>query len=116
VSSPIVDAGPLVAYFKRDDLHHQWSRERLGSLRPPIYSCDAVISEACFLLRRTDSGVDRLMDFLERGIVALDFSIRADLPTLRKLLRRYRSAPMSLADACLVRMCELLRESQSSLP
>jgi uncharacterized protein len=110
VSSPIVDAGPLVAYFKRDDLHHQWSREQLGSLHPPIYSCDAVISEACFLLRRTDSGVDRLMEFLERGIVTLNFSVHAELPTLRKLLRRYQSVPISLADACLIRMSELLRE------
>jgi len=110
VSSPIVDAGPLVAYFKRDDLHHRWSRERLGVLHPPIYSCDPVISEGCFLLRKTDSGVDRLMEFLERGIATLDFSVRAELPELRKLLRRYRSVPMSLADACLVRMSELLRE------
>jgi predicted nucleic acid-binding protein len=110
MSSPIVDAGPLVAYFKRDDLHHQWSSEHLGSLHPPLYSCDAVISEACFLLRRTDSGVDRLMEFLERGIVTLDFSVRAEVPALRKLLRRYRSIPMSLADACLVRMSELLKE------
>ena len=110
MSSAIVDAGPLVAYFKRDDLYHQWSREHLGSLQPPLYSCDAVISEACFLLRKTDSGVDRLMEFLERGIVTLDFSIRSELPALRKLLRRYRSIPMSLADACLVRMSELLKD------
>ena len=110
MSSAIVDAGPLVAYFKRDDLHHQWSREHLGALQPPLYSCDAAISEACFLLRRTDSGMDRLMEFLERGIVTLDFSLRAELPAIRKLLRRYRSIPMSLADACLVRMSELLTD------
>jgi uncharacterized protein len=110
VNSAIVDAGPLVAYFKRDDLHHEWSREHLGSLQPPVYSCDAVISEACFLLRRTDSGVDKVMEFLERGIVKLDFSIRSELSALRRLLRRYHSIPMSLADACLVRMSELLKE------
>ena len=105
-----MDAGPLVAYFKRDDLRHQWSRKHLGSLQLPLYSCDPVVSEACFLLRRTDSGVDRLMEFLERRIVTLDFSIRSELPALRKLLRRYRSIPMSLADACLVRMSELLKD------
>lgn len=110
MSSAIVDAGPLVAYFKRDELHHQWSRERLGSLHPPLYSCDSVISEACFLLRRTQSGVERLMEFLERGIVRLDFPIGSELPAIRKLLRRYRNVPMSLVDACLVRMSELLNE------
>ena len=110
MSSAIVDAGPLVAYFKRDELYHQWSRERLGSLHPPLYSCDSVISEACFLLRRTQSGVDRLMEFLERRIIRLDFPIGAELSAIRKLLRRYRNVPMSLADACLVRMSELLNE------
>jgi predicted nucleic acid-binding protein len=110
VSSPIVDAGPLVAYFKRDDLHYEWSRHRFGALHPPLYSCDSVISEACFLLRRSQSGVNRLMEFLERGIVRLDFPIGSELPAIRKLLSRYRNVPMSLADACLVRMSELLNE------
>ena len=110
MSSAIVDAGPLVAYFKRGELHHQWSRDRVGSLHPPLYSCDSVISEACFLLRRTQSGIDRLMEFLERGIVRLDFPIRSELPAIRRLLRRYRNVPMSLADACLVRMSEVLNE------
>jgi len=110
VSSVLVDAGPLVAYFKGDDLCHEWSREHLGSLQPPLYSCDAVISEACLLLRRTESGVDRLMEFLERGMVRLEFPIQSELPAIRKLLRRYRSIPMSVADACLVRMTELLAD------
>ena len=110
MSSVIVDAGPLVAYFKADDDHHEWSRERIGSLRPPIHTCDAVISEACFLLRKTESGVDRLMEFLERGVTMLDFPLKDELPAVRKLLRRYRNVPMSLADACLVRMSEILEE------
>jgi predicted nucleic acid-binding protein len=110
VSSAILDAGPLVAYFKRDELYHEWSRDRVGSLHPPLHSCDSVISEACFLLRRTQSGGGRLMEFLERGIVRLDFPIASELPAIRKLLRRYRNVPISLADACLVRMSELLNE------
>jgi predicted nucleic acid-binding protein len=110
VSSVIIDAGPLVAYFKADDDHHEWSRERMGSLRPPLHTCDAVISEVCFLLRKTESGVDRLMEFLERGVTLLDFSFQEELPAVRKLLRRYRGVPMSLADACLVRMSEISEE------
>jgi uncharacterized protein len=103
----ILDTGPLVAYFKVDDHFHAWSREKLGSLRPPLHTCDAVISEACFLLRKTESGVDRLMEFLDRGVAVLDFPLQAELPAIRKLLHRYRDVPMSLADACLVRMSEM---------
>ena len=82
----------------------------MGSLRPPLHTCDAVISEACFLLRKTTSGVDRLMEFLERGVTLLDFPLQEELPAVRKLLRRYRDVPMSLADACLVRMSEITEE------
>ncbi len=110
-SGVIVDTGPLVAYFKTDDHYHDWSRKKLGSLRPPLHTCDAVISEACFLLRKTESGVDRLMEFLDRGAAVLDFPLQLELPTVRKLLKRYHNVPMSLADACLVRMSELFKES-----
>ena len=107
----IVDAGPLIAYFKADDSYHAWSREKLGSLHPPLHTCDAVISEACFLLCKTESGVDRLMEFLDRGVAILDFPLQPELPAVRKLLKRYQDVPMSLADACLVRMSELFEES-----
>jgi uncharacterized protein len=106
----IVDTGPLVAYFKADDHFHAWSREKLGSLQPPLHTCDAVISEACFLLRKTETGVDRLMEFLDRGVAVLDFPLQTELPAVRKLLHRYCDVPMSLADACLVRMSEILKE------
>ena len=107
----IVDTGPLVAYFKADDYYHDWSRETLGSFRPPLHTCDAVVSETCFLLRKTEFGVDRFMEFLDRGVVILDFQLQPELPTVRKLLKRYCDVPMSLADACLVRMSELFEES-----
>jgi hypothetical protein len=39
--------------------------------------------------------------------VVPDFSLSAEIRAIQQLMRTYRNIPMSLADACLVRMAEL---------
>jgi len=72
-----------------------------------VRTCDAALSEAFFLLQRTHGGADRLLELLERRLVISAFSLVGELRAVGQLLRRYQSVPMSLADACLVRMAEL---------
>ncbi len=103
----IADAGPLVAYLKRDDKDHEWAADVFQRLTSPLRTCDAALSEAFFLLQRTHGGADRLLELLERRLVIPDFSLVAELRAVGQLLLRYQSVPMSLADACLVRMAEL---------
>jgi predicted nucleic acid-binding protein len=107
----LLDAGPLVALLNRSDRQHTWAAEQVAGLRPPLLSCEAVLSEACFLLRRLDGGIDAVFRLLERGLIALGFRLADEAPAVRSLLARYRAVPMSLADACLVRLAELHAES-----
>ena len=107
----ITDTGPLVALLNRRERHHAWAREQFSLMRPPALTCEAVLSEASFLLRNVPSGVDALMQLVERGVVAIPFSLSDELPDIARLLKRYRSVPMSLADACLVRMAEQFTRS-----
>ena len=107
----IVDAGPLVAYLRKDDADHAWAVERFKELRPPLRTCDAALSEAFFLLLQTRTGIEPLVALLERRLVVADFALDAELSSVARLLRRYKNVPMSLADACLVRMSELLADS-----
>ena len=102
-----LDTGPLVAFLNRQDSFHDWAHATLDSVRPPLVTCEAVISEACFLLRHSPAGPDAVFELLHRGILKVDFSLGDNLVYLRKLLTKYRSVPISLADACLVRMTEL---------
>ena len=102
----IADAGPLVAYLKKDDQHHRWAVDRFRELRDPLTTCEAALSETLFLLRDVHDGHERLFQMLERGVVVPAFSLRAEVPAVFALMRRYADVPMSLADACLVRMAE----------
>jgi predicted nucleic acid-binding protein len=103
----IVDTGPLVALLNAADNHHTWTRAALDDVEAPMATCEAVLSEACFLLHRIHGGQDALLELAARGIVTVAFSLAAELTAVRKLMERYASVPMSLADACLVRMSEL---------
>ena len=107
----IADAGPLVAYLKRDDKDHDWAEQVFRRLASPLRTCDAALSEAFFLLQQTHGGADKLLTLLERELVIPDFNLAAELPAVGQLLRRYESVPMSLADACLVRMAEVHRDA-----
>lgn len=102
----IVDTGPLVSFLNRRERHHAWSREQFSLIEPPVITCEAVITEACFLLRDLDKGIESLMQLFDRGFVVISFALADELPAVARLIKRYASVPMSLADACLVRMAE----------
>jgi predicted nucleic acid-binding protein len=83
----------------------------MDTIEPPIFTCDAVLSEACFLLQDTGGGPDAILELVSRGIVRADFHVAAEVDSLRSLMRKFANVPMSLADACLVRMTELDQKS-----
>lgn len=70
-------------------------------------TCEPVLTEAAFLLKREGKDTDAIFALLERGVLRIGLEIEDQLEDLRTLMRRYRDRPMSLADACLVRLAEL---------
>jgi len=103
----IVDTGPLVAYFDRAERHHRWVTERIEELEAPLLACEPVLTEAMHLLGRYPRAQDALFELLQNGALNVAFRIEEHVDTLRKLLRKYEDTPMSLADACIVRMAEI---------
>lgn len=103
----LLDTGPLVAAINRRDAYHAWALGQLARLAPPLVTCDAVLAEACYLLRDVPGGSRAVLGFVERGVVTSDFSVAGHAASLRALMAKYSNVPMSLADACLVRMSEL---------
>jgi predicted nucleic acid-binding protein len=107
----LVDTGPLVAALRRRDQHHDWARAHFEAATKPFVSCEAVISEAVFLLERAGGGKQALLGLLERGIVVIGYSLESEMTETLRLMRRYDDTPMSFADACLVRMAERIDHS-----
>lgn len=103
----ILDTGPLVTFLAAGLKHNDWVCEQWQRLYPPFITCEPVLTEAAFLLKREGREADALFVLLERGVLRIGLEIEDQLPDLRTLMRRYRDRPMSLADACLVRLAEL---------
>jgi predicted nucleic acid-binding protein len=102
----LVDAGFLVALLSRRDSHHRWAVTQAPHHAPPWRTCEAVLSEAFHLLGAR--GTPGLGALLRRRALIVSFDLDDDVESVLKLLRKYADVPMSLADACLVRMTETL--------
>jgi uncharacterized protein len=104
--SVIADSGFLVALLRRDDEHHRWAFEISGQFPAPWLTCEAVLSESFFLagtpMRRA------LCELLRRNLLVVDFRLATEQSAVLTLMEKYADVPMSLADACLVRLSEIL--------
>ena len=106
--SVLVDAGFLVALLSRRDANHHWAAAQAERLPPPWRSCDAALSEAFHLLGAR--GVSGLTALLRRRAVVSAFHLGEEVEEVLTLMQKYADLPMSLADACLVRMTEALTD------
>ncbi len=109
-SAVLVDTGPLVALFNRSDQYHSWSLRYFRELKAPLITCDAVLAEALFLLRRDPAAVPFIMGLVEKEVIVSSFSISENAFAVKKLMTKYNDTPMDFADACVVRMTELIGE------
>ncbi|MDE3084406.1 MAG: PIN domain-containing protein [Verrucomicrobiota bacterium] len=104
----ILDTGPLAGALDRDDQWHAWAAKEFASIRQPALTCEAVISEACFVLRGVLDARQKIFALVERGILHIVPVLPDESSAVRALLARYGER-MDYADACLVRLSELHR-------
>ncbi len=107
----IVDTGPIVAFVNGGDKYHGWAKLQWAQIEPPLLTCEAVLSEACFLVRGLAGGQAAVLELLKRGVIIPAFALDDPVTQIAWLLQKYSNVPMALADACLVRMAELYADS-----
>lgn len=107
-TSALVDAGYLVALLSRRDTNHPWAVALATRFPPPWTTCEAVLSEVFHLLG--GRGSRNVVSLLSRGALVSAYRFADDIDAVLKLLRKYSDLPMSFADACLVRMTEILND------
>lgn len=102
----IADASALIALIYEKDAQHEWAKSQVVNLRTPYLTCEAVIAEACFLLKGVHEGKQTVLSYLSNGILEIAFDLSTEVERIAALMKKYESVPMSFADACLVRMSE----------
>jgi predicted nucleic acid-binding protein len=98
-----------VAAFRRPedkDPFTPWAAKLLRSLPYPLFTCDAVLTEAAHFLRSPA----KLLEAVRRGLLVSQFDTQTAAPRLAELVRKYTDRSMDFADACLVYMSEQTRD------
>jgi uncharacterized protein len=104
--SVLVDTGFLVGLLRKRDERQRWAAIQATTFQPPWLTCEAVLSEAYHLLEEVN--VFGISAMLRRGALSVNFKLTTHLDPVLRLIEKYADVPMSLADACLVRMTEIL--------
>lgn len=102
----VVDAGPMIALFDRDDAHHAQASaflQQSASFR--LVTTSLVIGEVAAMLSDLQPNLFRFMDWLS-AVVEVDDALREDLPRMIEIMRKYSDLPADLADVSLVTLCE----------
>ena len=107
LSNVLVDTGPLVALLNANDHQHAAVALQLALIKPPLITCEAVLAEATHVVRHTGGGRAALLEMVDEGFLVMGLQLAVQSTELLMLVKRYASVPMSLADACMVRLAEL---------
>jgi predicted nucleic acid-binding protein len=107
----ILDTGVLIAFLMPKDKFHRWAVSQFEQITAPVITSEAVITEACFLAQRIYQGQETILKLIKQGHITIPFNLNQEIEAIETLMQRYISVPMSLADACLVRMSEIYDNS-----
>lgn len=104
----LLDTGPLVAFLSAGDAEHNRARRIFAECAPPFRTCEAVLAEACFLMRKVHRhGPAEVIALAAAGVYEVALRVDEHSPNVEALLKKYADRPVSLADACLIRCAEL---------
>jgi len=104
----LVDTGFIVALYNKSDRRHAECMYRLDALEQPAVTCEAVVSESCYMLRQVDGAVADILATIASRALGIRFQIDRSAEKVRALLEKYSDLPASIADACLIQMADEL--------
>ena len=107
----ILDTGPLVAMLNRYDTYYNWAIQQMATVQSSVLTCEAVLSEAHFLLYNRGLNTQIIIKMVQKGLIKAPFHFNDEVNMIEQLMEKYANVPMSFADACLVRMTELYSNS-----
>lgn len=102
----ILDTGPLVAFLDAGEAAHDWTVVQFQQVAGPLLTCEPVLAEAMYLLRPMRPAQEKMLEWVEHGVLVCPFVLSDEVARVKALWQKYSDVPMSLADACLVCLAE----------
>jgi predicted nucleic acid-binding protein len=102
VTPVLLDSGVIVALLDRSEKYHATCIKTLEAMRRPLVTCEAVITESCYLLRKLHGAPEAVLANVESGSFQIPFQLPEAASEIRALMHKYRDLPVDFADACLI--------------
>jgi predicted nucleic acid-binding protein len=102
----LLDTGFIVALLDRSESFHKTCARTVREVRAPLVTCEAVITESCYLLRNLSGASEAVIENIAAGIFQIPFLLSRDTAGVKQVLRKYKDRKIDLADACLIRLAD----------
>ncbi len=102
--SILLDTGVIVALLDCSERMHIACAEAIEEAAAPLITCEAVITESCYLLRGQAGAAEAILENVRTGVFQIPLQLTQIAASLQRLFRKYRDREMDLADACLVHL------------
>ncbi len=102
MKNTLIDAGPLIALFNKNDKYHEKIKKFLKNYSGILTTSWPVLTEVCHML---DFSINAQIDFLKwikLGGLKIEDIAQTEIDKIIKLSEEYSDIPMDLADATLV--------------
>ena len=105
----IIDSGPLVAIFNKDDSYHKQAIVFFKNFNGKLFTNLSVITEVFYLLDYSVRDQLNFIKWIKDGAVTIIDLIQHDYERLVELIDKYSDLPIDLADASLISISERLK-------
>ena len=100
----LLDTGPIVALLDATDSFHRACAEAIANIGVPLVTCEAVIAEACYLLRALKGAPQAVLENVAAGVFRIPLPLKAYARSMSRVQGKNRKRETDLADASLIHL------------
>ena len=104
----LVDASFLVSVYDKQEPYHRQCMAVLDQVNQPLVTCEPVVTEAIYLLRRLPGAPQAILASIQEGQLEIPFQLVHGVDEVLAYYTKYRDTPCDFADACLIQMANQL--------
>ena len=102
MKNTIIDSGPIIALFDKDDKYHKKTLEFMHSFDGKLISTWAVITEVTHMLSFNLTVQLNFLKWVEMEAITIYQIEQSELTAMIKMMQKYSDIPMDLADSTLM--------------
>jgi predicted nucleic acid-binding protein len=100
----LVDASFLVSVYDKQEPHHQRCMAAHDQVNRPLVTCEPVVTEAIYLLRRLPGAPQAILASIQEGQLEIPFQLANGAAEVLAYYTKYADTPCDFADACLIHL------------